>query len=95
MSYTKGPWKLDEDGWISDSNDNEIMSYLGCGSHQAYIEKEGDGKLLIHAPDLYEALKEIVKCNDLAGSDPAVSQWINSPVYKQCHALLDKLKEIE
>lgn len=99
MSYTKGPWKLDSDGWISDSTGCEVMAYAGCGSHEAYIEKAEDGKLLIAAPELYEAAKraqEIIKM-----FIPNVSKCFNIDFQLlnegsiALNKLLERLKEIE
>lgn len=101
MPYTKGPWNLDSEDWIEASHPDKdgqkiaVIEYAGCGTHEAYFPNEADKALVVSAPELYEALKELIKCNDTAGSDPAVSQWIGSPVRKQCVDLLAKLKEIE
>ena len=54
--HTPGPWIADEDGWIK-GGDGEVIEYAGCGSHEAYWNKQEDKALVLAAPDLLEALE--------------------------------------
>lgn len=52
MSYTKGPWRYDEDSWIIGPNYEDVMQYAGCGSHEAQIDNPADKTLILAAPEL-------------------------------------------
>lgn len=58
--HTPGPWIADEDGWIK-GGDGEVIEYAGCGSHEAYWNKQEDKALVLAAPDLLEALEQLIE----------------------------------
>jgi len=99
MSCTKGPWKVGADGWVYAGHETEVMSYLGCGSHEAYFEKEDDKKLIESAPELYEALKNAHKV--ILMFMPNLPRCFNLDIQLlnetgiEVSSLLAKLKEIE
>ena len=67
MSYTPGPWTAQPDP-------KAIMGDDWCIGAQGYIDmiavcSERDARLIAAAPDLYEALKEIVDAADGTGWD--------------------------
>jgi hypothetical protein len=62
MAYTQGKWILDEDGFISVANsDSYVIDYAGCGSHECHWENEADKALVLAAPELLEALRNVVR----------------------------------
>lgn len=91
MKYTKSPWQIGHDGWVTGGDGSLVISYLGCGSHEAYFDKEEDKKLVESAPELYECFKELLFKIDNQGK----SEFLESALRKRCLTLLDKLKEIE
>lgn len=67
MSYTPGPWKIRRSPWHSKKH-----RYVQIGKEENYTTCEllpEDARLISAAPDLYEALKEIVDAADGDGWD--------------------------
>ena len=58
--HTPGPWLDDEGGWIKSASGKPIVEYLGCGSHEAEWANPADKSLALAAPDLMEALSNMV-----------------------------------
>lgn len=66
MSYTPGPWR------VRRSNHSDKYRYVQIGKEENYTTGElihADARLISAAPDLYEALKEIVDAADGTGWD--------------------------
>lgn len=62
LNYTKGPWKKDGLGVNGHDNKPVIMTYgPGFGSKTGWPEAEGNSKIVMQSPEMYEALKEITK----------------------------------
>lgn len=62
MAHTQGKWILDTDGFISVANsDSYVIDYAGCGSHECHWQNEADKALVLAAPELLEALRNVVR----------------------------------
>ena len=64
MKYTPGPWK------VRRSHYSDSYRYVQIGKEREYTTLDllaADARLISVAPDLYEALKEIVDAADGAG----------------------------
>lgn len=76
--------KIDSDGWIEG-----ITEYAGCGSHSCAWISDSGKSLLIHAPDLLEALEEIA---DGDGCNCRVGPGCDWKCKDIAHAAITKVK---
>jgi len=76
--HTEGTWAACEDGWIEGANGETVCEYAGCGSHAAEWN-EADLNLVLAAPDLLEALSEVVEEADsyTARTGKPVYNWLD------------------
>lgn len=70
--FSKGPWKWDENIsgdkiGISDAEGNDVL-YVNH-SEDVVITREKDASLMVAAPDLYEALSDLVSLLDCSDPD--------------------------
>jgi len=64
MDYTKGPWKHEGNKVVNINNEEVFYIFPNIPNNPCWISfhKEGNQKLLLAAPDMYEALKAITQC---------------------------------
>ena len=62
MDYSKGPWKFSDSALVDSTGYEVIGIFPAYGDNNAWLTvgKEGNQLLLETAPDMYEALREIV-----------------------------------
>jgi hypothetical protein len=83
MSYTPGPWR------VRRSNHSDKYRYVQIGKDANYTTLDllaADARLISAAPDLYEALKEIVDAADGAGWDQL------DPMFTRARSALKKAR---
>jgi hypothetical protein len=70
-THTPGPWKKSKYGELKNPEGQQVMVW-GCGiAHSMRTsETEANARLIAAAPDLLEALKEIVQRNE-------IQHWFN------------------
>jgi hypothetical protein len=83
--HTPGPWIATAGGWIDDANGIPVVQYESCGSHAAEWTNPADRELVLAAPELLEALKEVLE-NCTAGFAPS------SRFLVKAHAAIAKAK---
>lgn len=102
--HTPGPWAWENgslqygDGkWLS-SPSGMVLDYAGCGSHECDI-KEADARLIAAAPELLEALEQIVwklERKEMVASCPERFEFakidINDAVIRLARAAIAKVE---
>ena len=86
VKHTPGPWAWSDgsspprhqygDGSWLQSQSGMVLDYAGCGSHECKVT-HADARLIAAAPELLEAMQEIVcaaDCNGWEELDPLLSK---------------------
>ena len=83
-SFTPGPWIMTDDGHVGEiriADGSRRIANVCAPSHGPTPESSANGLLLAAAPELYEALRELVACKDLrariarGGTDDEMAEW--------------------
>jgi hypothetical protein len=73
QTFTQGPWEVDSTGYRAAGNGLCVMAWhLGkcvavTGAHNSDMPVDANAALIAAAPDLYEALKEIIDTEWIGG----------------------------